>query len=65
MPEVKLGLVVHVCNPSYTGDTSRRIAVGGQPPGKNTRLNLKNKRKRAGGMVKVVRCLPSKCKALI
>jgi hypothetical protein len=60
-------MVVHICNPCYTGGIDRRIAVPGQ-----SRQNCKNlsknifARKGEGArcMAQAVECLPSKCKAL-
>jgi hypothetical protein len=48
------------------GDTGRRIEVRGWPQAKSTRPNQekKMKQKRAGGMIQLTKCLPSKYKGL-
>jgi hypothetical protein len=61
-------MVVCACQPSYTGSKNKRTMVQSviqASLGKNMRLYLKiNKAKRAGGVVQVVECLPSKHEAL-
>jgi hypothetical protein len=37
----KLGVVFHVCNPSYSGGRSKRITVSGQPREKHETLSEK------------------------
>jgi hypothetical protein len=62
----KPGVLVHACNPSYSGGRSRRIMSLRPNWAKLVRSYLKNKNisKRAGGMAQVVECLPSIHKAL-
>jgi hypothetical protein len=55
--------MVHVCNPSYSGDRGKkRIEDLGQPRQKIARPYPKNKRTRV--MAQRAKCLPSKREAL-
>jgi hypothetical protein len=42
------GMVVHACNPSYTGGIGRRITIRGMPLAKNERPYLKSNGSRKG-----------------
>jgi hypothetical protein len=55
--------VVHICNPSYLGDSSRRIARSRPAQANLVRPCLKNKR--LGSVSQVVEHLPSKHKAIL
>jgi hypothetical protein len=58
-------MMVHTCNPSYSGDRDRRIRVQGWLRQKHKTLFEKQaKAKRDGGVFQVVKCLPNKWKAL-
>jgi hypothetical protein len=60
-----LGLVVHICNPNYSGGRGRKVVSSRQAGAKLGRTCIKiNKKKRAGDMAQVVECLPSILKAL-
>jgi hypothetical protein len=54
-------IVVHTCNPRYSGGRDRRTADQGQPQAKSIRPYLKNilKAKKAGAMAQVVEDLPT------
>jgi hypothetical protein len=57
--------VVHICNPSYVGEISRRLQVQGQPKQKSWDSFWKiAKAISAGGVAQVVEHLPNKCKTL-
>jgi hypothetical protein len=46
--KTKLGVVVHACDPSYSGGRGGRVMVWGQPKGKSMRPYLKIKLKAKG-----------------
>jgi hypothetical protein len=62
--QTKLGVVVHVCNPSYSWGGGRRIVVPGNSQAKvwdpiwRTSWKQKN-----WGVAQVIECLTSKCEA--
>jgi hypothetical protein len=59
----KPGMVVHTCNPKYTGGIGRRIMVQDWPQKKDPIQKI-TKTKRAGGVAQVVECLPTKHESL-
>jgi hypothetical protein len=53
-------MIVHVCNPSYSGGRGRRILVPGQPRQKHETLSEKQtKARKAGVMARAIEHLPS------
>jgi hypothetical protein len=62
--EMSPGMVVHVCNLSYSGGGGRKSTVPGWPRQKCETLSERQKQK-AGSMAEVVQGLLSKCAALI
>jgi hypothetical protein len=57
----KAGMVVCTCYPSNVGSMGRRMEVEGWLWGKkHETLSKKIKQKRAGSVVQVIECLPSK-----
>jgi hypothetical protein len=54
------GVVSHACQPSYVGSTNREIVVQASLGINKDPISKITNTKRAGGMVQMVECLPSK-----
>jgi hypothetical protein len=58
-------MVVHTCDPSYSGGGCRKTTLQGQPGQKQKTLSENKMRaNRAGEVAQAVECLPSKREAL-